>query len=103
MVALEVAFVLDAVGQRVEREDDGLLHPLEGLEAGVHGLERGADGEERDDDADHEGELLLPRRGADEEAGLEVLRGVAGVRGGDADDAADGDGERSEGGSGPAA
>ena len=41
-------------------------------------------------------------RGADEVAGLEVLRGVAGVRGGDADDAADGDGERAEGGCGPA-
>ena len=30
-------------------------------------------------DADHQGYLLLPRRGADEEAGLQVLRGVAGI------------------------
>ena len=40
----------------------------------------------RDDDADHDGELLLPGSGSDEVAGLEVLRGVAGVGGGDADD-----------------
>ena len=48
------------------------------------------------------GDLLLPGGGADEVAGLEVLAGVAGVGGGDADDAADGDGERAEGGRGPA-
>ena len=39
----------------------------------VHGVERGADGEDADDDADHDRELLLPGRGSDEVAGLEVL------------------------------
>ena len=102
VVAGEVALVLDAVGELVEREGDGLGQALEGFEAVVHGVERGADGEDADDDADHEGDLLLPGGGADEVAGLEVLRGVAGVRGGDADDAADGDGEGAEGGGGPA-
>ena len=98
----EVAVVLDAVGEVVEREGDGFGEALEGFESLVHGVERGPDGEDGDDDADHDGDLLLPGRGADEVAGLEILRGVAGVGGGDADDSADGDGEGSEGGSGPA-
>src|SRR5260370_31427710 len=97
----EVAVVLDAVGELVEREDDGFGEALEGFEALVHGVERGPDGEDGDDNADHNGDLLLPGGGSDEVAGLEVLRGVAGVGGGDADDSADGGGESSEGGGGP--
>ena len=40
-------------------------------------------------DADDQADLLVDRRRADDVAGLEVLRGVAGVGGGDADDGAD--------------
>ena len=46
-------------------------------------------------------ELLFPRSRADQEAGLQILRSIACVGGGDAHHAADGDGERAEGGSGP--
>ena len=73
------------------------------LQALVHQLERAADGEGGDDDADEEGEALHARRGADEEAGLQVLRGVAGLGRGDADHAADGDGQSAEGRRRPAA
>ena len=48
-------------------------------------------------------EPLQARRGADQEAGLQILRGVAGFGRGDADHAADGDGQRAEGRSRPAA
>ena len=80
----------------------GLRGGVELLQAGVHEVEREADDDGGDDDADHERDLLQARRGADDVAGLEVLRGVAGVGGGDADDAADGDGESAEGWGGPA-
>ena len=66
----EVAVVLNAVGEVVEREGDGFGEALEGLEAFVHGVERGPDGEDGDDDADHDGDLLLPWSGSDEVAGL---------------------------------
>src|ERR1700723_2251859 len=102
VAAGEVAVVLNAVGKMVEREGDGMRQALEGLETLVHCVQRSADGEDGDDDADHDGDLLLPWGCADEVAGLEVLRGIAGVGGGDADDSADGDGEGSEGGGGPA-
>ena len=48
---------------------------------------RVADDERRDEHADDQPVLLLERRRADDVAGLQVLRGRAGVRGGDADDA----------------
>ena len=51
--------------------------------------QRPADDERRRDHADGEADLLIDRRRADDVAGLEVLRGVAGVGGGDADDGAD--------------
>src|SRR5580658_3917160 len=70
---------------------------MELLQAGVHEVEGEADDDGGNDDADHEGNLLKARRGADEVAGLEILRGVTRVRGGDADDASDGDCEGSEG------
>ena len=47
-------------------------------------------------------DLLLERRGADEIAGLEILRGGAGVGGGDADDGADHERHRLVGVAGPA-
>jgi len=75
---------------------------VELLQALVHELEGETDGHGGDDDADEEGESLQARRGADEVAGLEVLRGVAGLGRCDADYAADGDGQCAEGGSGPA-
>ena len=68
----------------------------------VHQLERDADGDGGDDDADEEGEALLARRGADQKAGLQILRGIAGFGRGDADHAADGDGQRAKGRRGPA-
>ena len=86
----------------VEREHDRSRETLDGFKAFVHGVERGSYGEDGDYDADHDGDLLLLRSGFDEVAGLEILRGVAGVGGGDADDSTDGDGEGSEGGGGPA-
>ncbi len=66
-------------------------------------LEREADGDGGDHDADQEGEPLLARRGADQEAGLQILRGVARLGRGDADHAADGDGQRAKGRGRPAA
>src|SRR5436190_17702689 len=47
--------------------------------------------EGRGESADEDRDLLIARRGADEIAGLQVLRGRAAVRGGDADDGADGE------------
>src|SRR5215472_10156111 len=79
-----------------------LGHGVELLEAGVHEVEGEPDDDGGDDYADHEGDLLVAGRGPDDVAGLEVLRGVAGVGGGDADNAADGDGEGAECGGGPA-
>ena len=64
-------------------------------------MEGSADGEGGDHYADEEGESLQAGRGADQEAGLEVLRGVAGLARGDADHAADGDGKSAEGRGGP--
>ena len=58
--------------------------------------------ERRGDDADHQTELLIERRGADDVAGLEILRGVAGVRRGDADDGADAERDRPVDVAGPA-
>ena len=51
-----------------------------------HGV---ADDERRGDDADRQAHLLIDRRRADDVAGLQVLRGVAGIRRADADDRAD--------------
>ena len=51
--------------------------------------QRPADHERRGDDADGQPHLLIDRRGADDVAGLEILRRVAGVGRGDADDGAD--------------
>ena len=48
-----------------------------------------ADGERGDGDADEQAHLLPERRGADEVAGFQILRGGAGDGGGDADDSAD--------------
>ncbi len=101
-VALEVALAGDALGELGDVDGGGTLDGQERFEAGVHQVEGEADGEDADDDSEHDGDLLLPGRGADKVAGLEVLCGVSGVGCGDADDAADGDGESSEGGSGPA-
>ena len=83
-------------------EIPGLRGGAELLKGGVHGGEGDADDDGGDADADHECELLEAGSCADEVAGLEVLGGVAGVGSGDADCAADGDGEGSEGGSRPA-
>ena len=58
--------------------------------------------ERRDDDADDQPDLLIERRGADDVAGLEILRGVAGVGRGDADHGADAERDRSVGVAGPA-
>src|SRR6202012_2453624 len=82
-------------------EVPGMRGGMELLEAGVHEVEGETDHDGGDDDADHERDLLQARRGADDVTGLQVLRGVAGVGSGDADDAADGDGERTEGGRRP--
>ena len=73
------ALFLDAVGEDFGGEGNGRGQRLEGFEALVHHVEGPADREDGDDDAGHDGGLLLPGRGADEVAGLEVLRGVAGV------------------------
>ena len=80
----------------------GCGHRVELLQAGVHQVEREADDDGRDHDADDQSDLLQARRGADDVAGLEVLRRVAGIGGRDADDATDGDGQRAKGGGGPA-
>ena len=61
-VAREPAFVLDAIGQPIEPKGNRLLKPLKLLQSGIHCVERSADGEDRDEDADHDGDLLLPRR-----------------------------------------
>ena len=55
----------------------------------VEQQQRDADHDGRGQRPDQDGELLLPRRRADEEAGLEVLRGRPAVRRRDADDAGD--------------
>src|SRR6185437_8008072 len=70
----------------------GLVEGVELLQAGVHEVEGEPDDDGGDDNADHQRDLLQAGRGADDVAGLEVLRGVARVGGGDADHAADGDG-----------
>ena len=51
--------------------------------------QRAADDDRRGQGADQDRQLLRPRRAADEEAGLEVLRGRPAVGGGDADDRRD--------------
>ena len=77
-----------------ERVDiPGLRGGAKLLQAGIHQVERESDGDGGDDDADHQSDLLETRRGADEIAGFEVLRGITGVGRGDGDDAADGDGQ----------
>ena len=86
----------------VEGECDWLGKALKGFEPFVHGVERGSDGEDGDDDADHDGDLLFPGCGSDDVAGFQILRRVACVRGGNADDSADGDGQGAEGRRGPA-
>ena len=48
----------------------------------------------RGDDADDQADLLVDRRRADDVAGLQILRRVAGVRGRDADDGADAERDR---------
>ena len=55
---------------------------------------READDERRGDDANDEPDLLIERRGADDVAGLQILRRVAGVGRGDADDRADAERDR---------
>ena len=70
---------------------------VELLQAGVHQVQREADRDRRNHDADHQRDLLQSRRGADDVAGFQILRGVAGVGRRDADHAADGDGQRAEG------
>ena len=83
-------------------EVPGLRGRVELLKALVHELEGEADGHGGDDDADEEGESLQAGRGANQEAGLEVLRGIASLARGDADHATNGDGESTEGRGGPA-
>src|SRR5882762_1479140 len=56
--------------------------------------QRDPDDRRRRDDADDQSNLLIERRRADDVAGFQVLRGVAGVRGGNADDGADAYGDR---------
>ncbi len=56
-------------------------------EHGVQVERRHADDERRGEHADHQADLLIDRRRADEVAGLQVLRRRAGDRRGDADDA----------------
>ena len=50
---------------------------------------RVSDDQRRDQHADDQADLLIDGRGANDEAGLEVLRRRAGIRGGNADDGAD--------------
>ena len=57
-----------------------------GVSSTLHG---DADDDRRRHRADHQADLLRARRGADQVAGLQILRGGAGVGGGDADHAAD--------------
>ena len=57
----------------------GLRCFAEFFEPFVHEVKGDADGDGGDTDADHQGYLLLPRRGSDEESSLEILRGVAGI------------------------
>ena len=58
-------------------EVPGLRRGVELLQAGVHEVQREADDDRRDNHADHERDLLQARRGTDDVAGLQVLRGVA--------------------------
>src|SRR5450756_193875 len=102
MVTGEAALVLDTVRELGEGKGDRFWKALEGFQTIIHGVEGGSDGEDGDDHAHHDGDLLLPGCGSDEVAGLEVLGGVSGVGGCDADDAPDGNGKCSERGGGPA-
>src|SRR5439155_6847851 len=66
----------------------------------VHGDEGEADEERAGAGADEDADLLLLRRRADEEAGLEILAGGAGVGGDDADNGAHADGDNALGDAG---
>ena len=72
--------------QRGLRRRDGCRADAEDL---VHVEHRHADDERRGDDANRQTQLLVDRRGADDVAGLQILRRVAGIGGADADDGAD--------------
>ena len=63
---------------------------------------RPANHRRRCEHADDQRELLIDRCRTDDVSGLEILRGVAGIGGGDADDGADADGHRAISVAGPA-
>src|ERR1700733_818013 len=102
VAAGEVAVILNAVGEMVECEGDRFGEALEGFEAFVHGVQRSPNGKDRNNHANHNGELLLPRRSPNQVARFEILRGIASVRGRDTNNPADGDGKRAKRGRRPA-
>src|SRR5690348_18082994 len=86
MGALEMALLHVYSGNgRARIIENRLFHRSESLKPAVHRFQRQSNGENADNHADHYGKLLLPWRGAYQETGLQVLRCVARIGGGDAD------------------